>query len=119
MTPVIVRGPGGALLAAGGSGGMRIATSVTLVTLGLLASGLTAEEAVKRPRVHLAPDGTLLLEPGAMTAEDRADLERRGEKIREEEAMNAVQVVRRGPRVEAAADARKFGLAARRSKSGS
>ncbi|RYE90006.1 MAG: hypothetical protein EOO75_10840, partial [Myxococcales bacterium] len=119
MTPVIARGPAGDLVSLGGSGGMRIATSVTLVTLGMLASGLGAEEAVKRPRVHIAQDGSLLLEPGAMTADERADLERRGEKVREEEAMNGVQALRRGPRVEAAADPRKFGLAVRRAKSGS
>lgn len=111
MTPTLVLKGGELVLAAGGSGGMRIATSVTLVSLGVL-SGLGVEEAVRRPRVHVTPDGTLLLEPGGMTPEGRADLERRGESIKEEEAMNAVQAVRLWPSPEAAADPRKFGQSA-------
>jgi gamma-glutamyltranspeptidase/glutathione hydrolase len=111
MTPTLVARDGQVALAVGGSGGMRIATSVALVALGVMG-GLGVEEAVKRPRVHVTPDGTLLLEPGGMSPEGRTDLERRGERVKEEEAMNAVQGVRLWPGVEAAADPRKFGEAA-------
>lgn len=110
MTPTVVMKDGKVALVAGGSGGMRIATSVTLVTLGVLG-GLGVGEAVKRPRVHVAPDGSLLVEPGGMSAEGKADLEGRGERVREEPAMNAVQAARLWPAAEAAADPRKFGEA--------
>jgi gamma-glutamyltranspeptidase/glutathione hydrolase len=117
MTPTVVLRGGKLALAAGGSGGMRIATSVTQVTLGVLA-GLGVDEAIRRPRVHVTPDGALLLEPGAVGPEGRADLERRGERVKEEEAMNAVQGVRLWPAPEAAADGRKFGKAALQGSSG-
>ncbi|MCS6899693.1 MAG: gamma-glutamyltransferase [Myxococcales bacterium] len=111
MMPTLVTREGQVELVAGGSGGMRIATSVTLVALGVLG-GLGVEAAVKRPRVHVTPDGVLWLEPGGMSEEGKADLVRRGERVKEEEAMNAVQGVRLWPRVEAVADLRKFGEAA-------
>lgn len=59
----------------------------------------------------MAPDGSLLVEPGGMSAEGKADLEGRGERVREEPAMNAVQAARLWPAAEAAADPRKFGEA--------
>ena len=68
------------------------------------------------PRVHVSHDGTLVLEPGAVDAPTREDLARRGEALKEDDNISAVQAVSLSPGpsgwwLEPAADPRKFGLA--------
>jgi gamma-glutamyltranspeptidase/glutathione hydrolase len=116
MTPTLVLRGGVPVLTLGGSGGFRIATGVTQVTLGVLAQGLSAGEAVRRPRVHVVPDGSLLIEAGSIAPEQLKSLAARGEAVREEENMSGIQALffgRSGGSVtlEPAADPRKFGLA--------
>lgn len=116
MTPTVVLKNGEPVLVAGGSGGLRIATGVSQVTMAVLARGLSARAAVTEPRVHVSHDGTLVLEPGAVDAPTREDLARRGEALKEDDNISAVQAVSLSPGpsgwwLEPAADPRKFGLA--------
>jgi gamma-glutamyltranspeptidase/glutathione hydrolase len=116
MTPTLILRGGVPALTLGGSGGLRIATGVTQTTIGVLAQGLSAEEAVRRPRVHTAQDGSLLIEAGSLKPESLASLAARGEAVREEDNMSGIQALffrRSGGSVtlEPAADPRKFGLA--------
>ncbi|MEM6391933.1 MAG: gamma-glutamyltransferase [Planctomycetota bacterium] len=53
MAPTLVIGDDGVELALGVPGGQRIPTGVLHVLRGILDEGLTAEEAVDRPRVHV------------------------------------------------------------------
>lgn len=114
MAPTIVVEDGKVIAVAGGSGGPRIATSVTLVMLARLVFGAAPGDAVGWPRMH--PTGTkLLLEPslGGPMAEDLA---KRGETVEIADAMNAVQLVVVEPRptgrwLAAVGDPRKGGAA--------
>ena len=114
MSPTIVLENDLPVMVVGGSGGMRIATSVTLVSLAHLFFGLSAGDAVGWPRIH-QKGSKLTLEPtmpGAVVAE----LGKRGEITETAEAINAVQlvtVVRNGgiARFVAASDPRKGGVA--------
>lgn len=115
MCPTIVFAGDQPVLALGGSGGFRIATGVTQVALRVL-SGQSADSAVRAHRLHVAPDGTLVLEPGRVPSAARDDLAKRGERIKEDDAPAAVQAVsilRAGgaPTLHPVADPRKFGLA--------
>lgn len=114
MMPTLVLENGEPVLTLGGSGGYRIATGVPQVALGVLAQGLSVDEAVRRPRFHVTFDGTLLVEKGALSPEAVKDLEARGEKLREEDNISAVQAIsfeRKGAEVQVsvAADPRKYG----------
>jgi gamma-glutamyltranspeptidase / glutathione hydrolase len=64
MAPTIALDDGGApVLAAGAAGGTRLRTALTTVVAGALDEGLTAVEAVERPRFH--PAGAVVnAEPG-------------------------------------------------------
>lgn len=93
MCPTVVLRGGRPLLALGGSGGLRIATGVSQVAAGVLAQGLTVDEAVRRPRIHVAPDGALVVERGAFGADALRDLQTRGEVVREDENVSAVQAI--------------------------
>jgi gamma-glutamyltranspeptidase/glutathione hydrolase len=55
--------PGELALAAGAAGGTRLRSALLGVIAGILDEGLTAEDAVARPRFHAAA-GTLNAEPG-------------------------------------------------------
>lgn len=114
MAPTIVLENGLPVMVAGGSGGMRIATSVTLVSLAHLVFGLSAGDAVGWPRIH--QKGSTLTVEGTMPPTVVAELGKRGEKLETAEAVNAVQLVtvlRKGSvvRFVAAADPRKGGVA--------
>lgn len=115
MCPTIVFEGGLPTLALGGSGGFRIATGVTQVALRAL-SGATVDAAVRAPRLHVPPDGALVLEPGRVPPSTRDELARRGERVREDDAPAAVQAVsitRHAGETTLlpVADPRKFGLA--------
>ncbi len=81
-TPTFVEGRKG-LMIIGTPGGSRIPGMVILGTLGFL-EGKNAQEIVSAPRFHhqFSPD-ILEFEPGALTADERAQLEARGHVLKE------------------------------------
>lgn len=114
MTPTIVVQGDLPVAVLGGSGGTRIATSVTSVAVAHLIFGLGIDEALAAPRVHVF--GRDLLVEDTLPAETRQDLEQRGESVKTSEVMNAVQIVTvdrasTPPRFRVAADPRKGGVA--------
>jgi gamma-glutamyltranspeptidase/glutathione hydrolase len=112
MTPTLVMKNGAPVLVIGGSGGMRIATGVSLVTAAVLGRGVALPQAVAQSRLHVSVSGDLLVEPGALDANVRRALTSAGERVREEPNISAVQGVSwKDGKVEAASDPRKFGVA--------
>lgn len=109
MTPTIVVEDGRVVMIAGGSGGMRIATSVTLASVANLVFGMSPGDAVGLPRIHVQGP-KLLLEPSFDAAVIK-DLESRGEQVSTAEAINAVQMIAVGSDIAAASDPRKGGVA--------
>jgi len=114
MAPTVVIENGLPVMVAGGSGGMRIATSVTLVSVAHLVFGLAAGDAVGWPRIH--QQGPKLTHEATLPPTVVAELAKRGEQLEVAEAMNAVQlvtVVRDGATAHfvAASDPRKGGVA--------
>jgi gamma-glutamyltranspeptidase/glutathione hydrolase len=118
MTPTIIFEGGLPIVAAGGSGGTRIATGVTQAVLGRLVFGLDPSACVSSPRIHVS-GGSLDLTVDSEIVEDvRAGLRARGELLTDEKyphaSMQLVAWDRTGPRpkVLAGTDPRKGGMAA-------
>jgi gamma-glutamyltranspeptidase/glutathione hydrolase len=111
-TPTFVEGPKG-LMIIGSPGGSRIPGMVILGTLNFMA-GMGAQEIVAAPRFHhqFSPD-VIEFEPGALSAEERAQLEARGHKLKESSRKwGNTQVVTwdyKTGKVEAASDPRGVG----------
>ncbi|MDQ4082594.1 MAG: gamma-glutamyltransferase family protein [Actinomycetota bacterium] len=63
MAPAVAVDRDGLVLVAGAAGGTRLRGALTQVLAGILDEGLTAQEAVDRPRLHPA-NGLVHLEPG-------------------------------------------------------
>ena len=63
MSPTLALDDDGPVLAAGAAGGTRLRGALVQVLAGTLDEGLSAEEAVERPRLHPAA-GVVHLEPG-------------------------------------------------------
>jgi gamma-glutamyltranspeptidase/glutathione hydrolase len=78
MAPSIVMSNGNLALAIGAAGGTRLRGALIQVAAGVLDEGLSADEAVARPRLHAA-GGRVQLEPGlpdsVVTALERAGFE--------------------------------------------
>jgi gamma-glutamyltranspeptidase / glutathione hydrolase len=113
MAPTVTVDDEGLSLAAGAAGGTRLRTALLGVVAGILDEGLSAQDAVARPRFHPAPD-VVNAEPG-VDEQALAELEARGRTVRRWPAQHhyfgGVSVVsRRG----AAADPRRNGAAASR-----
>ncbi len=112
MTPTFVERPGG-LMIIGSPGGSTIISNVFGGILHWF-DGMSAAEIVAAPRIHhqYLPD-SVLYEAGALSVEERAELERRGHKLRESGTRwGNTQVVTwdyASGRVEAASDPRGFG----------
>jgi gamma-glutamyltranspeptidase / glutathione hydrolase len=111
MAPTLAFDDDGLSFAAGAAGGTRLRTALLGVVSGVLDQGLSAEEAVARPRVHPAPD-VVNAEPG-VDEDALAVLEARGRTVRRwptrHHYFGGVSVVsRRG----AAGDPRRNGTAA-------
>lgn len=114
MTPTLVMRGDQVVLAAGGSGGTRIATGVTQAVVARLVFDRSAGQAVTDLRAHTPASGGLWLEPGASAALI-ADLRGRGELVRTRPDYSAVGIitVELGPgirRIDAAGDGRKGGV---------
>ena len=109
MSPVIAW-RAGEVIGLGSRGGSRIPTVTTQVLLNLLVDGDSLQQAVDRPRLHhqWLPD-EILAEKDALSPGTRADLERRGHKVRLTDGLGEVAAVRVLPdgRLEAAADTRR------------
>jgi gamma-glutamyltranspeptidase/glutathione hydrolase len=81
MAPTIILEPDGTVIALGTGGSNRIRTAILQVAVNLLDHGLSLEEAVDAPRLHLEKCGTLSFEPGLPEAVERA-FRAAGEKAR-------------------------------------
>jgi gamma-glutamyltranspeptidase / glutathione hydrolase len=64
MAPTIITEADGSLTALGTGGSNRIRTAILQVAVNLLDRGMSLEEAVAAPRLHLEKCGTLSFEPG-------------------------------------------------------
>ena len=80
MAPTLAFDRDGLLLAAGAAGGTRLRTALLGVIAGILDEGLSAADAVARPRFHPAPE-VVNAEPGVDEAA-LALLEERGRLVR-------------------------------------
>jgi gamma-glutamyltranspeptidase/glutathione hydrolase len=111
-TPTFVEGPRG-LMIIGSPGGSRIPGMVILGTLDFM-DGKSAQEIVSAPRIHhqFSPD-VIEFEPGALSADERAQLEARGHVLKEgSRKWGNTQVVTwdyKTGKVEAASDPRGVG----------
>ena len=64
MAPTIILRPDGTVIALGTGGSNRIRTAILQVAVNLLDHGMSLEDAVTAPRLHLEKCGTLSFEPG-------------------------------------------------------
>jgi gamma-glutamyltranspeptidase/glutathione hydrolase len=64
MAPTIILKPDGTVMALGSGGSNRIRTAILQVAVALLDHGMSLEDAVTAPRLHLEKCGTLSFEPG-------------------------------------------------------
>jgi gamma-glutamyltranspeptidase/glutathione hydrolase len=118
MVPTLVLENGQPILAVGGSGGERIATAVTQMTMCRLVFGLDPNACLASSRIHVSGANEMSVEPD-LTEDVRAGLKARGEVVKESAIPipPAVQMIawdRSGgtPRILAASDPRKAGFAA-------
>ena len=114
MTPTIVVKHGKAVLAAGGSGGMNIATNVAQLVISKLAFDIDTFKLLKKWRFTIPTQGAFIALPESAQKTHQVDLERRGEIVaRFQHDLSAVQIIliddqgRKDP----ASDPRKFGHA--------
>ncbi len=113
MTPTIVVKDGHAVLGAGGSGGLTIATNVSQIVPSMLTFGLKPKQVLDEPRFQMPPSGPTILVPRSTPGAHVRDLERRGEIVGQVRfTSTAVQIIStEGDYKWAAADPRKFGHA--------
>jgi gamma-glutamyltranspeptidase/glutathione hydrolase len=64
MAPTIIMEADGTVTALGTGGSNRIRTAILQVAVNLLAHGMSLEDAVTAPRLHVERDGTTSFEPG-------------------------------------------------------
>jgi gamma-glutamyltranspeptidase / glutathione hydrolase len=99
MAPTVVLRDGLPELALGSAGSNRIRSAILQTTLAVVNDGLPAEEAVRRPRIHVEAD-VVEAEPG-IAPEALARLEARGWQVRRWSEQNlffgGVQAVARQP----------------------
>ena len=116
MAPTIILEADGTLTALGTGGSNRIRTAILQVAVNLLTHGMSLEDAVDAPRLHVERDGTTSFEPGFPDAADAA-FRALGEKVRPWPERNlffgGVHGVRWHERrgVEGAGDPRRQGVA--------
>jgi gamma-glutamyltranspeptidase/glutathione hydrolase len=72
MAPTIMLQKDGTVTALGTGGSNRIRSAILQVAVNLLDRGLSLEEAVERPRLHVERDGKTSFEPGFTEREERA-----------------------------------------------
>jgi gamma-glutamyltranspeptidase/glutathione hydrolase len=64
MAPTIILQPDGTVTALGTGGSNRIRTAILQVAVNLLDHGMSLDDAVEAPRLHVERDGTISFEPG-------------------------------------------------------
>ena len=64
MAPTIILEPDGTVTALGTGGSNRIRTAILQVAVALLDHGMSLEDAVEAPRLHVEKGGTVSFEPG-------------------------------------------------------
>jgi gamma-glutamyltranspeptidase / glutathione hydrolase len=113
MTPTLVVKDGSVVLAAGGSGGMNIATDVSQMVIAALTFDMSPEQLLATPRFQVPTRGATMALPADTPEPLRAELQRRGERLHLfESSTSAVQIIKRqNGQLQAGADARKFGRA--------
>jgi gamma-glutamyltranspeptidase/glutathione hydrolase len=98
MAPTLVFGRDGKLLMVAGSpGGPVIIHYVAKLLTGVLAWGLPLQQAVDLPNFGDFNSGSLIVERGALTAEQLAQLRARGHQVTETELTSGLQVLMRSP----------------------
>jgi len=116
MAPTIIMEADGTVTALGTGGSNRIRTAILQVAVNLLAHGMSLEDAVTAPRLHVERDGTTSFEPG-LSEEAEAAFRELGDKSHAWPAPNlffgGVHAVRWHPTkgVEGAGDPRRQGVA--------
>ncbi|MDR7267896.1 gamma-glutamyltranspeptidase/glutathione hydrolase [Pelomonas saccharophila] len=96
MAPTLVFDKDGRLvLVAGSPGGPVIIHYVAKVITGALAWGLPAQQAVDLPNFGHFNSGQLIVERGALTVEQLADLRARGQQVNETDLTSGLQVLLR------------------------
>jgi gamma-glutamyltranspeptidase / glutathione hydrolase len=116
MAPTIVLQRDGTVTAMGTGGSNRIRTAILQVAVNLLDRGLSLEDAVAAPRLHVERDGKTSFEPGFSEREERALLAL-GENVHAWPERNlffgGVHAARRHPKgeVDGAGDPRRQGVA--------
>jgi gamma-glutamyltranspeptidase / glutathione hydrolase len=96
MAPTLVFDRDGKLvMVAGSPGGPVIIHYVAKVITGALAWGLPVQQAVDLPNYGHFNSGVLIVERGALTAEQLADLRSRGHQVTETDLTSGLQVLMR------------------------
>ena len=72
MAPTVILQSDGTVIALGSGGSNRIRTAILQVAVNLLDRGMSLEEAVEAPRLHVERDGKLSFEPGLPEAVETA-----------------------------------------------
>jgi gamma-glutamyltranspeptidase/glutathione hydrolase len=116
MAPTIILPPDGTVMAMGTGGSNRIRTAILQVAVNLLDHGMSLENAVEAPRLHVEKCGTVSFEPG-LPEVVQAEFVALGEKVHAWPARNlffgGVHAARRHAKggVEGAGDPRRQGVA--------
>jgi gamma-glutamyltranspeptidase/glutathione hydrolase len=116
MAPTIILEPDGTVTALGTGGSNRIRTAILQVAVALLDHGLSLEDAIEAPRLHVERDGTVSFEPG-LPEEAAAAFRALGEQAKAWPERNlffgGVHAARRHAKggVEGAGDPRRQGVA--------
>jgi gamma-glutamyltranspeptidase/glutathione hydrolase len=114
MAPTIILEPNGTVTALGTGGSNRIRSAILQVAVNLLDHGLSLEDAVEAPRLHVERDGTISFEPG-LPEEAQAEFLALGERAHAWPEQNlffgGVHAARRNGKgdVEGAGDPRRRG----------
>lgn len=98
MTPTIIEKEGDLFMVLGSPGGSTIITAVFQVFLNVAEFGMNLEQAVRAKRFHhqWLPD-EIVVEEGAINAENRAALEAMGHTFREVERIAAIKAIHKMP----------------------
>jgi gamma-glutamyltranspeptidase / glutathione hydrolase len=116
MAPTILLQPDGTVIALGTGGSNRIRTAILQVAVNLLDHGMSLEDAVEAPRLHVEKCGTVSFEPGLSEAA-QVELLKLEDKAHAWPARNlffgGVHAARRNGKgdVEGAGDPRRQGVA--------
>jgi gamma-glutamyltranspeptidase / glutathione hydrolase len=116
MAPTIILKPDGTVIALGTGGSNRIRTAILQVAVNLLDRGMSLEDAVEAPRLHVEKCGTVSFEPG-LPESAQAEFLALGDRAHAWPARNlffgGVHAARRTPRgdVEGTGDPRRQGIA--------